>query len=75
VNACPSSAVNKLLDEPKETGIADGLCGFNLLHLAVEGDPAHSLGFVDGIANAAVRSETVAALERLADSRSYGLCR
>ena len=59
--------MGKLLDEPEETGIADGLCGLDLLHLAVKGGPAHPLGLVDGIADAAICSKTVAALERLAD--------
>ena len=55
------------MDEEEQVRVADGLCGLDLLHLPVEGSPAHALGLVDGIANAAVRSETVAALERLAD--------
>jgi hypothetical protein len=62
----------ELLDEPEETGIADGLGGLDLLHLAVEGGPPHPLGFVDRIANAAIRSKTAPALERLADGAVIG---
>jgi hypothetical protein len=59
--------VSKFLDEPEETGIADSLCSLNLIHLAVEGGPAHVLGLVDGIADAAIRSETLAAFKCLSD--------
>jgi hypothetical protein len=31
MNACLSSEGGKLLDEPEEAGVADSLCGLNLL--------------------------------------------
>jgi hypothetical protein len=40
----------------------------NLLDFAIEGGPTHALERVDGISNAAVRSETVPALQCLGDS-------
>jgi hypothetical protein len=66
------SRPGKLLNELEVTGTADRLCGLDLIHLAIEGGPAHALGLVDGIANAAVRSETVPALERLTDGAVIG---
>jgi hypothetical protein len=50
----------ELLEEQREVGIADGLCGLDPLYLAVEGGPAHALGLVDGVSNAAIRSEALA---------------
>jgi hypothetical protein len=64
--------LGKLLDEPEKSGIADGLGDFDLAHLAIEGGPAHALGLVDGIANAAVRSEALPALEGLTDGSVIG---
>jgi hypothetical protein len=64
--------LGELLDELEKTGVADRLGGLDLLHLAVEGGPAHAMGLVDRIANAAVRSETLAALERLTDGTIVG---
>ena len=61
-----------LLDELEKVGIADGLCGLDLIHLAVEGGPAHAMRLADRITNAAVRSETPPALERLADGPIVG---
>ena len=72
MNACSSCKGSKLLDEPEETGIADGFCGLDLIHLAVEGRPAHPLGLVDGVFEATVRSKTLPALERLTDGAVIG---
>jgi hypothetical protein len=46
-----SSEVSRLLYKPEETCIADGLCGLDLVHLAVKGGPAHAMRLVDGIAS------------------------
>jgi hypothetical protein len=54
--------LRKPLNEPEETGIADDLCGLDLLHLAIEGSPVHALGLGDRVANAAIRSNGSAAL-------------
>jgi hypothetical protein len=61
--------LSKLLDEAEKTGIADGLGGLNPFDLAVEGDPAHAVGLVDGVSEDAVRSETSPALECLTVAR------
>jgi hypothetical protein len=53
------------LDVLEQVRIADSLCGLDPRHLAVEGGPAHAVRLVDRIANAAIRSETPPALERL----------
>jgi hypothetical protein len=37
------------LDKADKVGVADGLGGLNLVHLAVEGGPVHAFGLVDGI--------------------------
>ncbi|MPR13856.1 hypothetical protein [Microvirga tunisiensis] len=55
----------ELLDEPEETSIANGLCNLDLSHLTVEGSPAHALGLVDGVSDAAIRSEALAVRKRL----------
>jgi hypothetical protein len=60
------------LNEPEEAGVADGLCGLDLRHPAVEGSPTHALGLVERIANAAIRSEALAALESLTDGPIIG---
>jgi hypothetical protein len=64
--------LGKLLDELEEAGIADGLCGLDLLQFALEGGPAHAFGLVDGISNATISSETPSALERLTDGAVIG---
>jgi hypothetical protein len=51
-------------DEAKEIAVADRLRSLDLIHLQVEGAPAHVLGLVDGVPEPAVRSET---------DRSYGV--
>jgi hypothetical protein len=60
------STLGELLDKLDELSVADGLSGFDLIHLAVESGPAHALVLVDRIAtNALLRSKALAALERL----------
>jgi len=67
-----SPACGQLLDEPDKVSIADSLGGLDLIHPAVEGRPAYAVGLVDGISGAAICSETVPALERLADGPIIG---
>ncbi len=62
----------ELLEEQGEAGVADGLCGLDPFHFALEGGPAHALGLVDGISDATIRSEALAALECLADGPIIG---
>jgi hypothetical protein len=57
------AAIGEVLECLGELGIADSLCGLDLLHLAVKGSPAHALGFIDGISDAAICTEALAALE------------
>ncbi len=71
-NALPLFMLGELLDEPEEMSIANGLGGLDLIHLAVEGGPAQALRLVDGISNAAIRSEALAALECLTDGSVIG---
>jgi hypothetical protein len=49
--------LGELLDELEEASVAGRLGSLDLLHLPIEGVPAHALGLGDGIANAAVRAE------------------
>lgn len=44
------------LDALNEAGVANGLGGLDLLHLAVEGGPAHALGLADRITDATICS-------------------
>ena len=66
------STLRKFLDEQEQASVHDRLRGLDLLHLAVEGGPTHAPGLVDGIADTSLRSEALAALERLVDGPVIG---
>jgi hypothetical protein len=55
------------LEDSHQVCVADGFCGLDLIHLAVECGPAYALKLVDRIANASICSEMLAAPEGLAD--------